>query len=55
MEFTAGGARIEETKIYADWGIHRLTVAIRACSITEMQSAGRESGALVGHGRYPTS
>ena len=38
MEFTAGGARtVEETKMYADWGIHRLTVAIRACSITEMR------------------
>jgi len=37
MEFTAGGARtVDEAKIYADFGIHRLTVAIRARTSAEM-------------------
>jgi probable F420-dependent oxidoreductase len=37
MEFTAGGARtVDEAKIYADFGIHRLTVAIRARTAAEM-------------------
>jgi probable F420-dependent oxidoreductase len=38
MEFTAGGARtVEEAKVYADFGIHRLTVAIRSRTITDMR------------------
>ena len=35
MEFTAGGARtVDEAKAYADFGVHRLTVAIRARTVT---------------------
>jgi probable F420-dependent oxidoreductase len=38
MEFTAGGARtVEDAKRYADFGIHRLTVAIRASTLPEMR------------------
>jgi probable F420-dependent oxidoreductase len=38
MEFTAGGARtVEDAKKYADLGVHRLTVAIRARTIGDMQ------------------
>ncbi len=38
MEFTAGGARtVEEAKVYAEFGVHRLTVAIRARTIPEMR------------------
>jgi probable F420-dependent oxidoreductase len=38
MEFTAGGARtVEEAKVYGDFGIHRLTVAIRARGIPDMR------------------
>ncbi|EUA23542.1 putative Alkanesulfonate monooxygenase domain protein [Mycobacterium xenopi 4042] len=38
MEFTAGGARtVEEAKVYADFSIHRLTVAIRSRTITDMR------------------
>ncbi|HVW44618.1 MAG TPA: LLM class F420-dependent oxidoreductase [Amycolatopsis sp.] len=38
MEFTAGGARtVDETKAYADFGIHRLTVAIRSRTIADMR------------------
>ncbi|WP_261566414.1 LLM class F420-dependent oxidoreductase [Frankia gtarii] len=37
MEFTAGGARnVEEAKVYADFGVHRLTVAVRGRTIAEM-------------------
>lgn len=38
MEFTAGGARtVEDAKVYADFGVHRLTVAIRARTIADMR------------------
>ncbi len=38
MEFTAGGARnVEEAKVYADFGVHRLTVAVRGRTIAEMR------------------
>jgi probable F420-dependent oxidoreductase len=38
MEFTAGGARtVEEAKMYADFGVHRLTVAIRGRTIADMR------------------
>ena len=38
MEFTAGGARtVDEAKIYASFGIHRLTVAVRAQTAAEMR------------------
>lgn len=38
MEFTAGGARtVEEAKVYADFGVHRLTVAIRARTSADMR------------------
>jgi probable F420-dependent oxidoreductase len=38
MEFTAGGARtVEEAKIYADFGIHRLTVAVRARTVADLR------------------
>jgi probable F420-dependent oxidoreductase len=37
-EFTAGGARtVDEAKLYAELGIHRLTVAIRARTISDMR------------------
>ncbi|BBZ15559.1 LLM class F420-dependent oxidoreductase [Mycobacterium branderi] len=39
MEFTAGGARtVDEAKVYADFGIHRLTVAIRARTLADMRA-----------------
>lgn len=38
MEFTAGGARtVEEAKVYASFGIHRLTVAIRSRTVEELR------------------
>ena len=38
MEFTAGGARtVDEAKAFADFGVHRLTVAIRARSVGDMR------------------
>lgn len=38
IEFTAGGARtVDDAKRYADFGIHRLTVAIRAPTEPEMR------------------
>ncbi len=38
IEFTGGGARtVEAAKRYADFGIHRLTVAVRASTIPEMR------------------
>jgi probable F420-dependent oxidoreductase len=38
LEFTAGGARTaEDARIYADLGIHRLTVAVRGHTVTEMR------------------
>ncbi|EKF21662.1 putative F420-dependent oxidoreductase domain protein [Mycolicibacterium hassiacum DSM 44199] len=50
MEFTAGGARtVEAAKRYADFGIHRLTVAIRARTIPEMRDeVARLGDELVG-------
>ncbi|GAB4674039.1 LLM class F420-dependent oxidoreductase [Mycobacterium avium] len=39
MEFTAGGARtVEEAKTYADFGIHRLTVAIRSRTVADLRN-----------------
>jgi probable F420-dependent oxidoreductase len=39
MEFTAGGARtVEEAKVYADFGVHRLTMAIRSRTIADMRT-----------------
>ena len=38
MEFTAGGARtVDEAKRYAEFGVHRLTVAIRARTVDDMR------------------
>lgn len=38
MEFTAGGARTaEDARIYADLGVHRLTVAVRGRTAAEMR------------------
>jgi len=38
MEFTAGGARtVDEAKTFADFGVHRLTVAIRARTVADMR------------------
>lgn len=38
IEFTAGGARtVDDAKRYADFGIHRLTVAIRATTESELR------------------
>lgn len=39
MEITAGGARtVEDAKVFAGFGVDRLTVAIRAASIPEMRA-----------------
>lgn len=39
MEFTAGGARtVDDAKVYADFGIHRLTVAVRSRTIPDMRA-----------------
>jgi hypothetical protein len=39
MEFTAGGARtVDEATVYAEFGVHRLTVAIRARSVVDMRN-----------------
>ena len=50
IEFTAGGARtVEAAKRYADFGIHRLTVAVRASTIPEMrEEVARLGDELVG-------
>ncbi|WP_375482339.1 LLM class F420-dependent oxidoreductase [uncultured Mycobacterium sp.] len=38
LEFTAGGARtVDEAKVYAEFGVHRLTVAIRARTVADMR------------------
>jgi probable F420-dependent oxidoreductase len=38
IEFTAGGARtVDQAKIYADFGVHRLTLAIRAQTVADMR------------------
>jgi probable F420-dependent oxidoreductase len=49
IEFTAGGARtVEEAKVYAGFGIHRLTVAIRARTVAELRDeVGRLDEELV--------
>lgn len=38
IEVTTGGARsVEEAKMYADWGVHRLTITVRARDIAGMR------------------
>lgn len=50
MEFTAGGARtVDEAKVYAEFGVHRLTVAVRARTVAEMRDeVARLGDELVG-------
>jgi probable F420-dependent oxidoreductase len=39
LEITAGGARtVEDARVYAGFGVHRLTVAVRGRTIPEMQA-----------------